>query len=122
MRHDSVPDLRRAAQVGGAGGAIERAFEGGAEVVGLQLDGGEADRAFGQMGDAAIAGGGIGQGDDAAGVQIAVGGQQGRLDRQLGLDLAAVDGGDDDAQMAGQVGGTALVELFGDMAQLSEAK
>ena len=76
MRHDGVPDLRRAAQVRGGGGAVERAFEGGAEVVGLQLDGGETDRAFGQMSDTTVTGGGIGQGDDTAGVQIAVGGEQ----------------------------------------------
>ncbi len=46
---------------------------GGAQIVGLQLDGGEAAGAVRQRGHAAVAAGGVQQGDDRGGVQETVG-------------------------------------------------
>src|SRR5256885_17076112 len=59
-----VPDLRGAPEVQRRRAADNRALARRAEEVGLQLDGGEAARAFGQRGDAAVAAARVGQRDD----------------------------------------------------------
>jgi hypothetical protein len=111
VRDDGIPDLRRAAQVHGRGHAGHRAVARGAEVVGLQLDGREADRALGQVGHAAVAGAGVGQRDDAACMQEAVGRHQLLAHGQLGMDFAALRARDLDAEITRQVLGTELVEM-----------
>src|SRR5688572_22214536 len=53
--HDRIPHLRRASTVSRLRHAIDRALARGAQVIGLELDGGEPGRAFGQARDAAVA-------------------------------------------------------------------
>src|SRR5687767_12309229 len=73
VRDDGIPELRRAPKVGGARNALDRALARRAEEIGLELDGREPVRALRQVGDAAVAGHGVGQRHHGAGVEVAVG-------------------------------------------------
>lgn len=81
-------------------------------MVGLDLDRGEALGAFRQVRHAAVAGGGIGQRDHAAGVQESVRRHQRRHDRHVHADFAAIDRGDDDPEQARQAADADRVEFF----------
>ena len=111
MRHRGVPDLGRAAAMLGRGDTVEDAVARGAEVIGFQLDRRETRRTRRQVHDAAVAAAGVGQRDDAAGVQVAVRRHQRPRDGKLGAHLRAVRLRDRDAEMAGQAVGAHLVEL-----------
>ncbi len=93
-----VPYLGVFAQVNGGGGGDDGAVAGCSQVVGFELDGGEAAGTFGQAAAAAVAARGVGQGDNAAGVQKAVGCHHAGFDFQLGDDFAGLSMGEDNAQ------------------------
>ena len=79
-----VPDVRRPSHVQRTRLAAERSLACGAEEVRLQLERREPDGPVREMGVAAVAGGRVGERDDAAGVQEAVRGEQVGANRQLG--------------------------------------
>ncbi len=108
---DGVPDVGVSTQVNGRGGAADGAFAQRAQVVGFELDGGKAFGACGQVGNAAVARAGVGQRDDAAGMQKAVGCHQLGFDWHFSDGLFAADVGDDDAQVPGQMVDAKLIEV-----------
>src|SRR5688572_4843880 len=112
VRDDGIPELRRAPEVGGARDALDRPLARRAEEIGLELDGREPVRALRQVGDAAVAGHGVGERHDRAGVKVAVGCDVMPLDGELPAQFLPVERGDDDAHVAGQEAGAAALELF----------
>ena len=92
--------------------AGDRALARGAEEIGLELDGRESGRALGQVRDAAVAAGGVGERHDGAGVQVAVRRDVVRLDGELRAQFLVGELGDDDAHVAGQEPGAAALELL----------
>src|SRR5262245_56742723 len=102
VRHHRVPHLGAAPQVHGARFAVERAFARRVEKVGLQLHRGEVLGLVGQVGNAAVAREGVGEGDDRARVQVAVRGEQRLSQGDLGPDQAFRDHGEGDADEPGQ--------------------
>lgn len=112
MAHDGVPDLGRAPEVNDARNAIHDAFAGRAEMVGLEFHGREAGGSLRQIRHASVAGGSVGQCDHAAGMQETIGCHQRLADDQFGSQLALAYVENVDAEEAGQVSGTALVEFL----------
>ena len=82
--------------------ADNRAFAHGAQKVALELDGGETLRSFGQVGEGPVTAGGIRDGDDDGGMQVAVGGQQFRTQGQAAGESSRLDAGKFDADQARQ--------------------
>jgi hypothetical protein len=78
----------------GARLAVERALARGVEEVRLELDRGEVLRVFGQVRDAAVARERVGEGDDGAGVQVAVGREHLAAQEHLALHQALGDLGE----------------------------
>ena len=110
--HDGIPDLRRFAEMHWPGGAEDGALSSGPQVVGLELNGGKARGSRRKIGDASITGAGIGQRDDAAGVQKTIGRHERFFDCELGSDLGSTDMSDDDAQEVRQFAGTDFIETI----------
>ncbi len=81
--------------------------------IAFQLDGGEALRALGQAGYAAVAGGGVGQGDHGAGVEIAIGREMMRPDLHFNIGRAARHMSDGHAEKSRQKFFPDLVESLG---------
>jgi len=110
--HDGIPDLRRFAEMHWPGGAEDGALSSGPQVVGLELNGGKARGSRRKIGDASIAGAGIGQRDDAAGVEKTIGRHERFLDREFGADFGFTDTSDHDSKMPGQFAGADFIETF----------
>src|SRR5688572_29419962 len=111
VHNDGIPELRRAPEVGGARDAFNGAIARRAEEVGLELDGREGIRAVRQVGDAAVAGDGVGERHDRAGMKVAVRCDVVALDGELRAQFLPVERGDDDAHVAGQEARAAALEL-----------
>src|SRR5262245_58366950 len=102
VRDYRVPELRRAPEVLRPRDHGDDSLAGRAEAVGLALDARESARALGQVGNAAVAAGGVGERDDGARVQVAVGRDVVRLDRELGVQFPVRELREHDAHVAGQ--------------------
>eukprot|EP01036_Dinobryon_divergens_P038918 gene38919-51164_t len=109
VRDDRVPHLRGAAEVGGLGHAVDGAFQRRAQVVALELDGGEPAGLFWQVGHAAVATTGVRQRDHAAGVQKAVGRHGGGFHGEFRAHFLRAHVRDHQTEVAGQRAGAALV-------------
>ena len=106
-----VPDLGGTAVMHTGRNAGKRPFARGAQKVALEFDGGEVLRPCGQVGKGTVAAGGIGDGDDHGGVQVAIGGQQFRAQDEAAGRLSRFDAGKFDPDQARQGSLAASVEL-----------
>ncbi len=110
---DGVPELRRAPEVlRRMRRRLDRSLAGGAQEIGLQLDGREPVRALGQVRDAAVAAGGVGERHDGAGMQVAVRRDVMALDREFRAQFFLGEPVNDDAHVAGQEADAAALELL----------
>ncbi len=102
---DGIPDLGGAALVDRGGDDMKLLADSGCgEMVGLELEGCEAAFALGQRRKAAVATGGISQGDGGAGVEVAGGSQVVWLDDWDGLDPSRGEVGDSDVEQPWESG------------------
>ena len=112
VRDYRIPHLSGPAHMYCLGRAFDGAVARSAEVIGLELDGGETGCAFRKIGETAVSRGRIGEGNDASCMQKAVGRHDTFLDGQFGPYLCLADVRDDHTDMAWQIFRKALVELF----------
>lgn len=116
VRYLRIPNLGGAAVVDTGRKAGQRPFADGTQKVALEFDGSEILRPFGQAGEGPVAAGGIGDGDDHGSVQISVGGQQLRAQREAAGGPSRLDAGKFDPDQARQgplAAGVHLVEDCG---------
>lgn len=86
----------------GCGAGLDAAFEGGGKEIRFQFDRGETCRACGQVGHRAIAAERVGERDEAAGMEEAIGRMVRGGNLEMALDEVALQRGDNDAEMAGK--------------------
>lgn len=96
-----------------AGLATDDAVAGGAEMVAFEFDGGEAERTFRQVGEAAIAAAGVGQHHDRRGMQEAVGRKVMLPHLHPALRTFCVDADHLNAEQAGQKRMLFVIEVCG---------
>ena len=111
IRHCGVPDLGGPSTVEAGAYAGYDSFAGSAEEVALELDGSEIVRAFGKVGEGAVAAGGIGEGDDGRRMQIAVGGEQFRTQGKATGESSMLIAGEFDADQTREGSSAACVKF-----------